>query len=288
MAQQDNFIAFIRPMYVGDDIRRDTYRMDERYNKDEFRNCTLWLVTSRKNKAEPKDSPRRRVYSLVARLKNCSVEIDKKQSKWRLRLTGGESSEQYASNNANFVLLGLEFEPRKPIEKMRGFGKTLQNTRTLSARDASLLHEFSLELRVRPSVFLSYSREDPRADAIQDALEASGVPLFRDVTSLPFGADWRDEISKAIRQSRVFLYLHSEKSSGSKYVKGEIEEALRIRKASSIKIISVPMRSRDIPDEEPFRTLKDLNLLEWDTMDTKQALESLVGDVHRFLVHEAA
>lgn len=288
------FIAFIRSMFVGEDIRRTAYWMDERYKKDEFHGSTLWLVTGRENKGQPKDSPRRHVYSLVARLRNCKVGIDETQSNWRLKFQGDESSEQYASNNANFVLLGLQFHPIKPIMKMRSFGDLLQNPRKLSDRDADLLDEFSLDLKIRPSVFLSYSRADQRAEVIQDALETSGVPVFRDVTSLSYGTDWKNEISKAIRQSRVFLYLHSPESSQSEYALSEIKQALQIRQTDRqdrqrtppIKIVSVPMRSRDFPNEEPFLTLRGLHVLEWEKLGPSEALASLVADIHRFLVHE--
>lgn len=288
------FIAFIRSMFVGEDIPRTAYWMDERYKKKEFQGSTLWLVTGRENKVQPKDSPRRHVYSLVARLRNCKVEIDESRSKWRLKIQGDESSEQYASNNANFVLLGLQFDKKKPIMKMRSFGNLFRNPRKLSDRDADLLDEFSQDLSVRPSVFLSYSRADQRAEAIQDALEASGIPVFRDVTSLSYGTDWEYEISKAIRQSRVFLYLHSPESSQSENVLLEIKQALRIRQADSpdrqhtppIKIVSVPMQSEDFPNEEPFLTLRGLHVLEWEKLGPREALVSLVADIHRFLVHE--
>jgi hypothetical protein len=289
----NEFIAFIRSMYVGEDIRRTAYWMDERYKKKEFDNSTLWLITGRENKSQPKDSPRRYVYSLVARLKNCKVGIDKNRPKWRLKFQGDELSEQYASNNANFVLLGLQFDPKKPIMKMRSFGGLFQKPRKLSDRDAELLNEFSLDLRIRPSVFLSYSRADQRAEAIQDALETSGVPVFRDVTSLSYGTEWKNEISKAIRQSRVFLYLHSPESSRSDNVLLEIKQALRIRQGGwldrehtpPIKIVSVPMRSKDFPNEEPFLTLRSLHVLEWEKLGSSEALTSLVADIHRFLVH---
>jgi hypothetical protein len=291
---RSEFIAFIRSMYVSEDIRRTAYWMDERYKKPEFNGSTLWLVTGRENKAQPKDSPRRHVYSLVARLRNCKVIIDESRSKWRLKFQGDESSEQYASNNVNFVLLGLQFDPMKQISKFRSFGGSLQKLRKLSDRDADLLHEFSLDLKIRPSVFLSYSRADQRAEDVQNALEASGIPLFRDVTSISYGTDWKNEISKAIRQSRVFLYLHSPESMQSEYVLWEIEQALRIQQTDwsdrqripPILIMPVPMRLQEFPNEEPFLTLLDLHVLEWGKLGRSEALASIVADIHRFLVHE--
>jgi hypothetical protein len=162
--KRNQYIAFIRSMYVGEHIRRTAYWMNERYYKQEFHDCTLWLITGRENNEQPKDSPRRYVYSLVARLNNCDVKPDGTQPKWKLKFQGDASSEQYATNNANFVLLGLQFDRNKPIEKMRAFGNLFQNPRKLSDRDADLLDEFTQDLKLRPSVFLSYSRADQRAE----------------------------------------------------------------------------------------------------------------------------
>ena len=62
--------------------------------------------------------------------------------------------------------------------------------------------------------FISYVREDAHAvDQLQQALEAAGIPVWRDIDSLWPGQDWKAEISKAIdRGALAFIACFSHNS----------------------------------------------------------------------------
>lgn len=80
-------------------------------------------------------------------------------------------------------------------------------------------------------VFLSYSRQDRDvAAAVQNAVENAGLVCWVDQTHLYPGYDIAVEITKAIRESDVFVILLSAKSNESEFVHKELAIAHHFRK----------------------------------------------------------
>lgn len=67
-------------------------------------------------------------------------------------------------------------------------------------------------MAVAGHVFISYVREDSGVvDRLQEALKAAGIPVWRDITDLPLGLDWRAQIRAAITDGALaFLACFSD------------------------------------------------------------------------------
>jgi TIR domain/SIR2-like domain len=95
------------------------------------------------------------------------------------------------------------------------------------------------------NIFISYAREDEQAaQRLYSELKQRGVEPWLDKESLLPGQIWRDEISKAIRNSRYFIAILSSNSVERRgYVQKELKEALDILdKLSQSKIFVIPVR----------------------------------------------
>lgn len=79
----------------------------------------------------------------------------------------------------------------------------------------------------RPSVFISYSRQDAEfAFRVQAALAAVGIRTWVDqIEIMPGTADWEDMLRDAIKQSRALILIASPTSRKSLYVKDELQIA---------------------------------------------------------------
>jgi hypothetical protein len=81
-------------------------------------------------------------------------------------------------------------------------------------------------VRTTMSVFLSYSRTDrAAADALVAALERQGILVWRDISGIPGGAEWRDSLLVAFGKTQALVLLMSEKAMSSKWVRRELEYA---------------------------------------------------------------
>jgi DivIVA domain-containing protein len=104
-------------------------------------------------------------------------------------------------------------------------------------------------------VFISYARDDAaRVDQLQQALEAAGIPVWRDTVSLWPGEDWRAKIRDAItRDALVFLACFSNASlaRARSYQNEEILlaiEELRRRRPGVPWLIPIRFDDCEIPD----------------------------------------
>jgi hypothetical protein len=80
-------------------------------------------------------------------------------------------------------------------------------------------------------VFVSYSSKDAHIAAdIVEHLQGKGIPCWTDRGNLRFTRKYDEEIERAIRSSRVVLWLASRDSVASDYVKFEISTALNLKK----------------------------------------------------------
>lgn len=81
-------------------------------------------------------------------------------------------------------------------------------------------------MEVEKSVFISYSKEDKNiADFICNSLEKENVDCWIAPRDIPYGDDWAGNITKAISQSKLFLFLFSENSNKSRQCPKEVNLA---------------------------------------------------------------
>lgn len=142
---------------------------------------------------------------------------------------------------------------------------------------------------MRGHAFISYVREDGQVvDRLQGALEAAGIPVWRDTTDIDLGEDWRTEIRRAIADARVFIVCFSERSlTREKSLLSEelawAVEQYRRRPRDTPWLIPVRLTDSPLPriDLGEGRTLESLNWLNlfgdlWD-----DGIARLVGDIRR-------
>lgn len=97
-------------------------------------------------------------------------------------------------------------------------------------------------------VFLSYSRRDtPIADRMVLDLEARGLDVEIDRRDLPYGEEWQVELGKFIHTSDTIVWLASEASVGSSWVKWELGEAQRLNKRL-LPVRVGPLLPEDLPE----------------------------------------
>lgn len=149
----------------------------------------------------------------------------------------------------------------------------------------------------RGHVFISYVREDSReVGALQNMLEAAGIPVWRDTASLWAGEDWRASIRDAItRDALVFIACFSGHSAArqASYQNEELLLAidqLRRRRPGDPWLIPVRFDNCDIPDFElgAGRTLASIQRVDLFGADRAVAGERLVAAVLRLLGRPAA
>jgi len=106
-------------------------------------------------------------------------------------------------------------------------------------------------------VFISYVREDSdHVDRLQRAMEAAGIPVWRDTADLWPGEDWRARIREAITSNAlVFLACFSSRSltRGKSYQNEEFVlaiEQLRMRPPENPWLIPVRFDDCQIPDRD--------------------------------------
>src|SRR5579863_3152893 len=107
----------------------------------------------------------------------------------------------------------------------------------------------------RGHAFISYVREDSAAvDKLQAAIEAAGIPVWRDTASLWPGEDWRAKIRGAITEDAlVFIACFSSQSAArpKSYQNEELLLAiaqLRLRRPDVPWLIPVRFDDCDIPE----------------------------------------
>lgn len=140
--------------------------------------------------------------------------------------------------------------------------------------------------------FISYVREDShRVDQLQQALEAAGVPVWRDTSELWPGDEWRAVIRRAITDNAlVFLACFSWNSLARKksYQNEELNLAigqLRLRRPEDPWLIPVRFDECDIPDIDigGGRTLLSIQRADLFGGNSDEATNRLVQAVLRIL-----
>jgi WD40 repeat protein len=107
-------------------------------------------------------------------------------------------------------------------------------------------------------VFISYSRKDIAfARLLHEALTQGKVETWIDWARIPVGEKWWDEISAAISQSDIFLFIISSHSIGSEVCKKEVDQALSHNKRI------IPVIVDDTPETAIREFVPDLTAINW-------------------------
>ncbi len=124
-----------------------------------------------------------------------------------------------------------------------------------------------------PHVFISYVREDrTQIDRLCRDLQAAGVTVWLDRSSILPGQRWRAAIRKAIREGMFFIACFSQSYWGreTSYMNEELVlaiEELRRRPASRVWFVPVLLDTCAVPDREigAGETLRDLQWVDLST-----------------------
>jgi hypothetical protein len=145
--------------------------------------------------------------------------------------------------------------------------------------------------------FISYVREDSgRVDELQQALEAAGIPVWRDTADLWPGEDWRAKIRQAIADNAlVFIACFSRASLDrrSSYQNEELLLAidqLRRRQPDDPWLIPVRLDACEIPDLDigGGRTLASIQWVDLSGDRSGLEVARLIAAVQRILRRRSA
>lgn len=136
-------------------------------------------------------------------------------------------------------------------------------------------------------VFISYSRKDyvgidgnvlPNniISKIMNAFKADGISYWFDEEGIYSGAEFASIITKAIRNSHVFLFISSANSNESKWTSNEISTALEFNKTI------IPFRLDKSPYNDSIM-MKIVSLDYVDCKDEKKAMNKLLRAVKYYL-----
>lgn len=116
-------------------------------------------------------------------------------------------------------------------------------------------------------VFISYAKDDGHwVDALEAALEASGVDVWRDRSQIPPGAHHWRQIEHEIENAGVFVLCCSVASLNNENVLAEVEHA-KSHKVRLLTIALEPPRSLPSRIEIAGRSLEDLSAWRGDVLD---------------------
>lgn len=103
-------------------------------------------------------------------------------------------------------------------------------------------------------VFISYSRRDRTfVEELRAALESAKRSVWVDLRDIPPSADWRDEITQAIRGSDIFVCVLSPDYASSTVCRDELDIALANHKRL------IPLVARDVAETDVAPSLAALN-----------------------------
>ena len=120
-------------------------------------------------------------------------------------------------------------------------------------------------------VFLSHASSD--RDAVAEmcaALETQGISSWASFRDIPAGANWDEAIEVALREAASCVVAVTPSSVKSRYVRAEVEEAIRSQKTVIPVIVS--------PAELPLRW-RTLQSITWDPTDREASARRLVADL---------
>ena len=99
-------------------------------------------------------------------------------------------------------------------------------------------------------VFLSYALADGKiASKLCDKLESAGISVWYTTRDIMPGENWRNAVTDALQQCRVFVVIFSEIGIRSEHVLNELDLAFRrLRKHDEVCILPVLVEMENLPD----------------------------------------
>lgn len=219
---------------------------------------TLWLVTSRRKRGEP------RRYHLAYKLVDCVAappgeEKAEQFGPYMVRACDWDRSVHFPYNDATDTLLRLHFTSGQPLTDRSKIGLRLLSIPQLTEEDVALMEAFQQRILSERTVFLSYAHRDRRVAArLERELEARNVHVWRDETSLRAGEAWQAALARVARSSDCVLVLVSPAASASDWVRQEVAWATAELKAGGLVERIVPLLLPDggwddFPELHPFQ-----------------------------------
>ena len=127
-----------------------------------------------------------------------------------------------------------------------------------------------------PHLFLSHSSEDEDwVHQLAEDLNLCGVDVWFDAWELRVGDDLHERIADAIAKSRFVAVVVTKSFSGSKWIQGEVHQALSREKAGNQTVV-LPLLADDVSVPPVLSTKKFLNFHN----DYFQSLVHLAALVH--------
>lgn len=131
-------------------------------------------------------------------------------------------------------------------------------------------------IKLGDHVFVSHASKDKRATKfICDALNAEGISTWVSFCNIPPGANWDESIESALTQASAVIVVVSPSSVKSRYVRTEVEQAIRTQKTVIPVIIE--------PTQLPLRW-QMLQNVKWNSGRTK----ALARQIAQGLPHATA
>jgi hypothetical protein len=214
-------------------FRANFYRCDDPHIHKLDGGGTLWVVTSLKNSEE------KRIRTLAYKLAGCMAvpqeEIGQlpfpELGQYAVIATDAEGTHHFSFKRTTVhdftsELMALRFTNKKPIGSEDKIGFWLRGFPEPTEESIKLLTWMERKLRYGRQVVVSYAREDKQGAAnLQKGLQDRGLTVWRDLTDLPAGENWRDAVQDTLRVTDAFVVLLSEASLASPAVKDEIRWA---------------------------------------------------------------
>jgi len=238
---------------------------------------TLWVVTSRLKLGK-------RGYSLAYKLVNCcSKTPNNQQSKYgqyMVQSRDWRNCHYYSfEHDITNDLLNLSF--MQPGDKPGMIGQRILTARSLTPEDINLLETLEDKLISQRMVFISYSTKDRSyAQKLEQELLDRDVNTWRDVGGLELGADWEITLKHIASGTDCFLVLVSKNAAESKWVKQEIEWAIKSMKENKglvKKIIPIILEENQFPE---FKRLKKYQECKWpENSVRKKVFDKLANEI---------
>ena len=264
---------------------------------------TLWLVTSLKN------NEGKRIHTLAYKLAGC-MAVPQEQigqlpfpelGQYAVIATDAEGTHHFSFKRTTVhdftsELMALRFTNKKPIGSEGKIGWWLRGFPEPTEESIKLLTWMERKLRYGRQAVISYAREDKqRATNLQKALQDRGLTVWRDLTDLRAGENWRDAVQDILRVTDAFVVLLSEASLTSPAVKDEIrwafESYTQLDGLQGIFLLLLPGLTAD---EVPWdaldsgigsERLRDLNAVKLPARPSAALLDRLALDIAQ-VTHE--
>jgi hypothetical protein len=133
---------------------------------------------------------------------------------------------------------------------------------------------------VKATVFLSYATSDRHVVcAVANRLQATGIRVWFDETSLNLGDNWVREIGRGLDTADFIVFFISPNSVSSSWALKEIQFAMyrKVSGSRGARILPILLEHAEVPP-----LLRDIQWLDMTDGDIEKAVKQLVKTIHHF------